>query len=72
MNRISFLQTETAVSYRDTLVLQGLTFGWFGGRLNDTYVDGLVAATLRTLTFVIPLLSFRLCVIEFGINHLKR
>ena len=58
MDRISFLQTETAVSYRDTLVSQGLTFWWFGERLNDTYVDGLVAAALRTLTFVIFLLSF--------------
>jgi hypothetical protein len=72
MDRISFLQTKTAVGYRDTLVSQGLILRWFRGGLNDTYVDGPVAATLRTLTFVIPLLSFRLCVIEFGINHLKR
>lgn len=57
MDRISLLQTVTAVSYRHTLVSQGLILR-FGGGLNDTYVDGLVAATLRTLTFVIFLLSF--------------
>jgi hypothetical protein len=71
MDRISFLQIETAVSYRDTHVPQCSILRWFEG-LNDTYVDGFVAATLRTLTFLFFSPLFRLCVIQFGISHLER